>query len=97
MLKARYLCGRVALVVELRNREREYAGSNTGALKTFFSIEKKLPAPGNWRNMPFTGTVTGHDNWPILGRFWSVAWVPSKIEHHVKYSVTYHFINGSHG
>jgi hypothetical protein len=25
--------------------------------------------------MPFTGTVTGHDNWPISGRFWPVAWV----------------------
>jgi hypothetical protein len=24
--------------------------------------------------MPFTGTVTGHDNWPISGRFWPVAW-----------------------
>ena len=75
MLKARCLCGRVAQVVELRNREREYAGSNTGAPKSFFQLKKRLPAPGNWRNMPFTGTVTGHDNWPISGRFWPVAWV----------------------
>ena len=62
-------------MVELRNREREYAGSNTGAPKSFFQLKKRLPAPGNWRNMPFTGTVTGHDNWPISGRFWPVAWV----------------------
>ena len=61
-------------MVELRNREREYAGSKTGAPKSFFQLKKRLPAPGNWRNMPFTGTVTGHDNWPISGRFWPVAW-----------------------
>ena len=57
-----------------KNREREYAGSNSGAPKSFFQLKKRLPAPGNWRNMPFTGTVTGHDNWPISGCFWPVAW-----------------------
>jgi hypothetical protein len=42
MLKAMLLCGRFAQAVELRASKREYAGSNTVAPKSFFSIENKV-------------------------------------------------------